>query len=79
MNPIEINGSNRVFTKPKDMTDEECGPLYVRVERYENYHTTIKSAWQPTDEERIKIALGEPIILTIIGISHPPVALSVGE
>lgn len=36
------------------------------------------SCWKPTDEERERIARGEPIWLTVVaGASQPPVGLSV--
>lgn len=36
------------------------------------------TAWQPTPAEVAKIVSGEPIYLTILGSSHPPVLLQVG-
>lgn len=76
MNPIEIDGSNAVYHKPSDMTHEECASLHVRVETVER-NTMIKSAWMPTEQERIKIALGQPVILTIYGMGQPAVSLHV--
>jgi hypothetical protein len=37
------------------------------------------SAWMPSEQERKRIAAGEPIFLFIGGHVHPVVALSVGE
>lgn len=36
------------------------------------------SAWLPSEEERAAIASGAPVILQVIGTSHPPVMLSTG-
>jgi hypothetical protein len=76
MNPAKIDGANVEYHRPADMTDEECSSLHVRLERV-NWQTTLKSAWIPTDAERVKIALGQPVILTIYGAGHPAVSLHV--
>lgn len=39
----------------------------------------METAWFPTPREIEAIASGAPIVLTIIGIHHPPVMLSAGE
>ena len=36
------------------------------------------SAWLPTDEERARIAAGDPIVLGVMADRTPPVCLSVG-
>jgi hypothetical protein len=78
MNPIKIDGSNRVYRKPDSMTDEECASLHVRSEMVE-FRTILSSAWQPTLEEIERMLKGAPVILTIHGMDHPPVSLQVGE
>jgi hypothetical protein len=40
---------------------------------------SMTSLWEPTPDEIAKIAAGAPIKLMIIGTSHPPVWLAVGE
>ena len=37
------------------------------------------TAWQPTPAEMARIVAGAPIYLTILGQSHPPVCMDVGE
>ena len=37
------------------------------------------SAWFPTAEEIARLIEGAPIYLTIIGATHPPVSMSVGD
>jgi hypothetical protein len=39
----------------------------------------IETAWIPTPDEIAAIAAGAPIILRILGMSHPPVMIYVGE
>jgi hypothetical protein len=36
------------------------------------------SAWFPTEEEIARLRAGAPVYLTVIGESHPPVAMAVG-
>jgi len=36
------------------------------------------SAWHPTPDEIARIVQGAPIILQVLGSSHPPVMLEVG-
>lgn len=37
------------------------------------------TAWEPTPEEMAKLNAGAPVHLRILGSSHPPVMLTVGE
>jgi len=39
----------------------------------------MQTAWEPTPAEIDAIVAGQPIILTVLGTSHPPVSLSVGD
>ncbi|WP_434712927.1 hypothetical protein NMA58_08095 [Rhizobium sp. YTUHZ045] len=39
----------------------------------------MQTAWLPTPDEIAAIAAGAPIILQILGVSHPPVMVFVGE
>jgi hypothetical protein len=41
--------------------------------------TIMQSAWLPTPEEMARIAAGAPIILLVMGTSHPPVFVEVGD
>jgi hypothetical protein len=77
-----INGANHRLGKPSDMTDAECHPLAVRVERvqYADGETLeFTSAWYPTPDELKRLNEGAAVYLTIVGQGHPPVRLSVGE
>lgn len=40
---------------------------------------TMQTCWFPTPDEIERIAKGAPIYLSIVGIAHPPVMLSVGQ
>jgi len=37
------------------------------------------TAWEPTPEELAKLNAGAPVHLRVLGSSHPPVMLAVGE
>lgn len=39
----------------------------------------MQTAWLPTPREIEAIVAGAPIILTVLGVAHPPVMLDVGK
>ena len=70
MIPQTFPEQNVIFAKPQGWTDEECGPLPVFLG-----NGIVVSAWKPTPSELVRLNLGEPVWLTIAGLSMPPVAL----
>lgn len=52
MIPMKFEEANRCLTKPADMTDEECGSLWV----YSDGHDCV-SCWKLTFRERISVLL----------------------
>lgn len=64
-------------------TEIPCGTLPVRFEIVEDGAggrlSSFVSAWLPTPEQLERIAAGAPVLLRIIGTSHPPVAIDVGQ
>lgn len=75
MIPIDFPGKNFTFTKPTDMTDEQCSSLPVYKGNTIDGMPVIISAWKPNYEDIQAINRGEPIYLTIIGHGMPPVSL----
>jgi hypothetical protein len=73
-----IAGATRIFGKPADMTDAECGALAVRDVEYDGRPAMV-SAWYPTPQELFRLSEGAPIYLSIYGNIHPVVSLDVGE
>lgn len=80
MIPAMIGGATRRLGAPADwdkQRDGHCGGLAVRDER-----TTagpgMTSAWQPTPEELARLNAGASVHLTVLGMVHPPVSMSVG-
>lgn len=78
MNPIPINPCTRRMGSPTGMEDE-CGTLEISDHHDPIWGNQMRSAWMPTDEEREAIAAGAPVILSIVGKSHPVVAVYTGE
>jgi hypothetical protein len=76
-----IHEATRVLGAPKnwdEATDGPCCGLAVK-DMVSGGLSCMVSAWEPTPEEMKRIADGLPVHLWIYGISHPVVALSVGE
>lgn len=73
-----MNPCTRRMTSPTGMEDE-CGTLEIEDHHDPIWGNQMRSAWMPTDEERAAIATGAPVILSIVGHSHPVVGMSVGE
>lgn len=69
----------------KDYTNVLKGPensgivdLHVKAVQFPNGQVVLYSAWLPTKGELLKLQNGCPIILGVLGKSHPPVQLQVG-
>jgi hypothetical protein len=39
----------------------------------------METAWLPTPDELQRLLAGSPVILRVLGTSHPPVMIEVGE
>lgn len=82
MIPVDFPQRNALFTRPDDMTDEECGDLPVWRGGLRRLHTdeppipALVSMWQPSKEDIEAIVAGKPIVLTIVTMGRPPVSLS---
>jgi hypothetical protein len=75
-----IVGATRNLGAPMDWDRDARGPCCGLPVRDDD--TTagpgMTSAWFPTSEEIERINLGAPVHLTVLGRTHPPVAMSVG-
>ena len=73
MNPVDFPQAQRSLGAPPGA--EDVTPLRV----WSDGKTCI-SAWMPTEEERQRIAAGEPVYLHVMmGWTMPPVCLEVGS
>lgn len=71
MKPITFPESNTTLTKPKGMTDDECGPLPV----YRQSGTLI-SCWRLSLKDALAIIIHRRVWLWVwSGTTQPPVAL----
>jgi hypothetical protein len=75
MNPVDFPGSNKLYKKPNNMTDEQCFTVHacesVDIEGFKY----VLTAWMPSYEDLKAMNNGRPIYLKIIGGGMPPVAL----
>jgi hypothetical protein len=68
--PTDFPQANRTFTKPPDMTDEECSPLRVC-----DTGEALISCWRMTWRERFSVLLRGRVWLWVVGRGQPPVAV----
>lgn len=64
-----------VFTKPADMTDEECMDLPVFKGTYADGLPSIISCWQLSKEDLEEIQRTGKVWLRIVGHGMPPVSV----
>lgn len=82
MKPITIEGANFELGAPQGWRNERfgvCEPLSVRIDELEDGLQLLVSAWSPDADELERLNAGAPVVLTIVGRSHPVVAISAGE
>ena len=71
MKPIKFKEQNFTLTKPSDMTDAECGPLYVH-----RTGSRIICCWKMNLAERIKALLYGRIWVDVAArTTHPPICV----
>lgn len=79
MLPGKIENHTAKFGPPKELTEKECGTLFIREEMIDGLLFK-RSAWYPTPAELAAINAGAPIILGIsTRASHPVVHLVAGR
>lgn len=77
MNPVQHPSNNDVLGAPPGVSIEECRALPITRVQYDNGLPAVWSYWQPTDAERLAIANGAPVRLSIYGLTHPPLHVGV--
>lgn len=79
MNPLMIPGWNNVLRKPKNWDDRKgaCVDLYVRA-RMKYGLPEMVSSWRPSPAELAALNRGLPLLITVLGRTHPPIMPSVG-
>lgn len=76
MKPIARNDTTRFFGAPDDWDEKEGECVGLPITDSDGW---LISTWEPTDEERSKIAGGSNVNLWIRGPGHPGVGMSVGD
>jgi hypothetical protein len=76
MKPRRTYFSERVLGLPGGNEDND---LWVDLTADEDDNPVIRSVWEPTLEEREKIAAGQNVYLLVWGTMHPPVAIGVTQ
>lgn len=72
MAPQRFPEANGMLGPPAGMPDDQCSTIHVcKTGEY------IITAWKPTPEELVKLNLGEPVWLYVMGQCMPPVCLVV--
>ena len=73
MIPIDFEESNKVLTKPENMTDEECNSLTISTDG-----EVCTSRWKLSFWERMEVLFRGRIWLMVwSGYTQPPVAITV--
>ena len=75
MIPTDFKQRNFIFTKPKDMTDEECFDLPVFKGISQDGYPCIISKWKLSKEDLEEINKSGCVYLSITGYGMPPVSL----
>ena len=72
MKPAKFEVVNLTYTRPENMTDEECGSLPVH-----QYERGIISCWKLSFCERVKVIFTGRVWLDVAATRQPPVWLGV--
>lgn len=76
---IQHPSNNAVLGAPEGSGIEDVRALFITRVKYDDGSHTVASYWMPDDNERALIARGEPIRLTVLGVTMAPVKLDVGD
>lgn len=76
MRPRRTHESQKAISLPGGNEDND---LWVCLKRDDNNYPVLTSVWEPTAEEREKIANGENIELMVWAVKTPPVAVAVTD
>lgn len=82
MEIAKVSGANMTLRAPRNWDEDRDGRCYdlpIRAEVLNGSLAALTSAWKPSPEELARLNAGAPVHLRVIGQSHPPVMLEVGE
>jgi hypothetical protein len=78
---IQHKTNNHVFGAPKgwDQKALDVGALPVTISKGEDGLTVMSSFWKPDAEEIAAILRGAPVVLQVVGQTHPIVGVYVSD
>lgn len=78
MRPTQHPSNNAVLGAPPGATIDECRALPItRILYQPGNSAAVVSYWQPTAEQLELLNAGKPVWLSVMGTTHPPVAIGV--
>lgn len=78
MRPTQHPSNNDVLRAPPGATVEQCRPLPITRVMYGDPGVPgVVSYWQPSAEQLRLLNAGRPVWLSVLGVTHPPMAIGV--
>lgn len=77
MRPTQHRSNNDVLGAPAGMTVDECKPLPITRIEYSDGTPACVSFWTPTADELARLSAGQPVMISAIGRTHPPLCVLV--
>lgn len=74
-----INGATRVIGQSQGYLGLPLRDVIIDCPVNGPRTPAMETAWLPTPDELERIVAGAPVVLRVLGTSHPPVMLEVGE
>lgn len=79
MAPIRTEHTTTILGAPKDWDEAKDGKCVGLPVHKDTATNCFYSFWQPSEEDISNILAGVPIRLTVVGFTHPPVAIGVSN
>jgi len=74
---IQHLSNTGVLAPPRGASPEECLPLPVTHVEFIDGSPGVCSFWKPSEEELALLNAGAAVRLTVVGVTHPPLAIGV--
>jgi len=79
MRHMQHPSNNDVLGAPPGVPIEECGALPITRVEYAGGLPAVVSFWRPSPDELAALNRGDPVFLSIMGRTHAPLYVGVGE
>lgn len=77
MNPTQHPSNNDVLRPPAGASVDECRALPITRVVYGETTPAVISYWKPSAEQLRLLNTGAPVWLSVLGMTHPPMAIGV--